>query len=1591
MKAMLKKIFERIILPLVFLLAGNNIVHASDKDSTIIKTPVNSGDPIVTVNRKPVDINVRSFEELEQYIEGGGEFNVNNNRPGYSNEEIDAFNNTADTTLQHLRSWAAHTVEETEATNNLVDYLSPSDINRLPVGFKKKIGNNTYLTIAVSSAIFKPAYAELTVFARVKLPNGQTIFFGIQKLQLSYNGGIIGEAKLVLLGDVAIPINNGNARIILKGSFSLQTGTSNGPPLTFVSIDCKGFKELGINADVEFPRSLMQPVNPSTNQVVSGSVKANFSLSVTDWNDILTTLDFTTPFQVKGLNGFVFELSNVIIDLSDIRNSTTIIFPAGYQEKYLDRNAPNAWRGVYAKRIDIKVPAAFKDKTQQPGYRVGFGVDDLVIDNNGITGIFFAENILPITKGNAGNWKFSLDSIRIALEANRLIRAGFGGRIGLPIANPKDEDSLNKRKFLEYSAVINFNGGYVCRVTTKDTLDFDIWRAKALILPNSYVQLSGNSDSLSAEAMLNGKLGIESHTMTDDGSPNASANALAKLQGIEFRSLHLTTYAPYLTAEYLGYSGEIKFGNFPLSIENIALQRLSSNNNNEVAIAFGVKLNLGDENEFSGKSRLRVIGALQTESGTHRWKFARLEIESLEIHANFKDAFTLDGFVNFFNNPSTDASRPGRGFEGALKVKFKGLRKDNSSNSIEITASAVFGKASTYRYWYVDGNVAFGTGIGAAPFRLRGFGGGAYYRMSKLNTQAAFSFGSETGVAYKADSTAGFGVKAMILFDGGTKALTGSAAFEINFYRGGGVRYIGIFGYIKLSEDILPIDDNGKKNMVKTKFQSLTNFANSLTPAQEIDLIEKLKNNPSKGAEEQTQGTSPQDEKPGDSGIAAYAGIQYDFSTKVFHANFDMYIIAAGGMLKGVGPNNRAGWVVFHIEPSKWYLRVGTPTDPVGVKIGIGSLNISTTAYFMMGSEMPAFPPPPQQVVNILAQSGLTYSSNMSSGDLAGGRGIAFGASLSASTGDIKFLFFYANFAAGIGFDVMLKDYGNATCNSNPIGINGWYAKGRAYAYLQGELGIKIKIFGFRKKIPLITAGAAALLEAKLPNPTWVGGSLGFYVNVLGGLIKGHFNFKFSFGNDCVITNGDPETEASINIIESITPDRNATEVDRFVKPELKLRLKLSDVLDVPREDGSGTDYYRARVQSFKLFKTSDNSEISAVTQINSAQDILTLIPSAVLTATAGYKLSAKLNFDKKVGNNWVPYYENGQLVEDTANYNFTTAAAPDTIAPGTLKELFPFFDQKNLYKGEPNKGVIKLNAPDHDFFIQYPQWKVRFEDMNGVVMGTTNATTFGDSLFNFSLPTSLAINTTYKLLLIGDGNGANPDKPAIKITFTTSSYNTLADKVNALHLNQPIVGRISSDVIDLQAGVDNYEGFELYELKGNVYTRNQPTVRGVAILDGDPYYNNFIKDRIYTPFPHTAVVNNTTTVIQLTDQNNLIYSVPPANAPVNAITPAWYYVNYLQSNTYSGLLKTRLPFVYDLNKYYNRHFLELRLKVINTYLGYNGVIGNGGSIPAPLQPLIIQPFPFMLSGPYKTRFTFVNLDGTTGTSGDFDYVNPIE
>ena len=76
-------------------------------------------------------------------------------------------------------------------------------------------GGNS-ITVGIASAIFKPEYTVLKMYVMIEMetPAGggsvasapkKTLFFGSDNIKLSQDGGFIGDARLVLLGDYTIP------------------------------------------------------------------------------------------------------------------------------------------------------------------------------------------------------------------------------------------------------------------------------------------------------------------------------------------------------------------------------------------------------------------------------------------------------------------------------------------------------------------------------------------------------------------------------------------------------------------------------------------------------------------------------------------------------------------------------------------------------------------------------------------------------------------------------------------------------------------------------------------------------------------------------------------------------------------------------------------------------------------------------------------------------------------------------------------------------------------------------------------------------------------------------------------------------------------------------------------------------------------------------------------------------------------------------------------------------------------------------------------------------------------------------------------
>ena len=1462
------------------------------------------------------------------------------------------------------RAMAAAAFANLDASNHYVGNLGPADLNVLPVGLKKTVGNTT-VSIAVSNATFYPSYASLTVYARVQIPQapGQ-IFFGVQGIQLSYNGGIIGDGNLVLLGNIPISIDGGDATLTLKGAMNMATGQA--ASLTYVTIDCNGFKQMGINATLAFPQSMIVPLNAAGDRDTTRQVQASVQTVVSDWNDIL--VDITLPsFEITALPGIGFSVQQATFDFSDTRNAPGVAYPADYQSKYMVPGNPNLWRGVYVKSLQVLLPRAFA-KGDDTTSRIGFAATNMLIDDNGLTGTFSATNVLSFDEGSASGWQFSVNQFQLSLEANHLTGAGFGGWIGLPIAGKEDT--------LGYTASIDANNNYLLQVNPLKALHFDCWSAQATLQPSSYVQFKMVNGRFLPSACLTGSLSINAAN-NNGGDPSKS---VAKFNGIQFQNLRLQSQAPYLSVDYFGYNGSISIADFPVSLSNIGLTA----NNTTAALSFGMNINLMD-GEFGGSATIKVIGAMSQQNGNMHWTYSQLDLGAVSVKADFGAAFKIDGTVNIMENDPTYGNAIG----GSINATF--------INKVNVQASAIFGSKS-YRYWYVDANVGFPPIAIGGIFALTGLGGGASYNMSKTGNPIPTGAGATSFRSYKPDSTYGLGLQAAILFastDG--HVLNGQASFTVEFNHSGGINMMGFYGYAKFIDNIPGISDaTAFMGSLNDQIQSAEAAYTNNNPTLVSQLAQLKQVDPTSAAAVELPASSPATAV----GLSAYMGIQYDFTTSTLDANFDVYVNAAGGMLVGAASQNRAGWAVFHVSPTEWYFNMGTPTDRLGVKFVLGGLSISTGTYLMVGDNLPGSPPPPQQVADILGTDlqSLDYMRDLNA--LGSGQGFAFGTDVTIQTGDITFLILYANFQAGVGFDVMLKNYGNTHCvgSSGPIGMNGWYANGQAYVYLQGELGVKVNLLFIHTRIPIIQGAAAALLQAELPNPSWFAGYLGVQFDLLGGLVKGSMRMKISLGDQCTIE-GAAGSPVGLNVISSVTPADQSTQVDVFAAPQAAFNMNIGQPFSV--EDDNGTETYRIRLDSFTI--ASNGQPIPGKLEWNSTNSAVTFYSTEVLPPNQPVTATVSVSFEQQTGSRWETLYQNGQQVRESQQVSFTTGTAPDSIPMTNIAYAYPVVDQRNMYIGESARGYIKLNRGQSYLFQGNWRQELHFTAGGGSPVIQQVSYDAGNQQLNFTLPslnastgyawallsyptgvdTATAATTSYQATQVDSNNSysvrnaqaANVSQSAaaktlLSYNFSTSQYATLAAKINAWQISQPNVGRIASDVISLEPLVQPYEVFDLPEIQGTVYTNNQPLLQAAAILD-DPYYNLDIYPLVYQRYPLAGD-------LLITNRDTTAEGFPP----VRALTLNPTYLAELQAGNYNGYSRTSMPLIYNLPEAYKEDFLDLQNQVVNKYLGTPQQ--------AVYEYIINGYYPFIRQGNYKVLYRYVLPDGTIGSSALVIYPNPI-
>jgi hypothetical protein len=1516
-----------------------------------------------------VNINFANFKNLDSLFNSSIErIVVKSQDSRFAYNYINSYQNNLDSLVNEQLELAKSVIDTLEAKNKFIDIINPNSLIEFPVGIKKQIGNITYI-MGIMKAKINPQYTELTAFVRISLPQTNSqgeqrqLFFGGNNIKLSHEGGIYEDANLVLLGDFPMAIDaSGNTLLILKGGMDMNSGDITDK--TYVTVDCNGFKELKITADVIFSRSLLEPVDNNYELITDTNVKVkgSFSITASDWNDILATINLP-PFQItkqnssdgKGKGGLVFKLTNAVIDFSDIRNYSNMQFPTGY-DQFLVQGNYELWRGVYIEALDVILPKEFAKRNNNE--RVQFQAGHVLIDNLGFTGEITVDHILPLHEGSASKWQFSVDHFETSILANEITSAAFNGKIVLPTTQEVSQNEANdsiqvKKKSLQYSALLDLNNDeYTLNVTPVDTLSFDVFKAKATILPTSYVELNVVDDKFKPIAVLHGSLDIAANTS------NNSNNETVSLNGITFQNLQLQTESPKFSVGSLGYNGNVTLLGLPITISDIQ----ANTNQNTASLQFNIAVNLSDN--FSGETTLNVIANYNETNGLQRWQYDHVEVSDIQLNVDL-GAVKMNGLISI----KEDDPIYGNGFFGNIQATF---------SKIQLTSSVWFGK-TTYRYWYVDAYADFSnltTKPSIGPIDVTGFGGGAYYHMKKIQGGSSVT---PSGLNYQPDNSVGFGFRALMGYAfKNEKAANGKIGFEMEFNSNWGVNRIFFYG----TAHIMQVPVNLNDNQFKQKLLTVDNNA-SQNP-NNTNTVEYSKN------------VYPHDSGSFDTGINAYLGMELDFENDSFHAILETYMNAANGLLRGSNSNNLVGTAILHIDPNTWYLHIGRPDERMGIRVGIGSLSIVAQTYLMIGDGIPGCPPPPQNVADILGIDANDLDAMRDLNALGEGRGFALGMSLDVDTGDMTFLIFYARFNAGVGFDIMVKDYGDAACvGSGQIGVDGWYASGQAYVYLQGNIGIKIKLFGITKKATILSGSAAVLLQAKLPNPSWFRGYVGGDYNVLG-IVKGHYNFKVEFGEECELVNGNPL--GGLKIISQIAPNDGSEQVDVFTKPQVTFNLNINHPFNFVDDNGDNHTY---RIILDELNVTNQGNPVTGHLEWVS-DDVVNFVSDEVLPQNDTIHVRAKVIFQEKQGYSWQTIMHNGQPAEEVEEVTFTTGPAPEYIPLSNIEYCYPIINQQYFYRGERNTGYIKLLQGQAYLFQPQTDWQQKVRLINNAsgqqIENMQLSYNVNERTVDFELPAmnpqenytlkivslapdqqsadnqveftsqDLDDNNTVEIKNVQAQNVIQDDVETeiISYDFTTSQYNTFADKINAKSLTNGYSYTIYANVESLVAEVSNTEPFSIEELFGNEYTMNQSMIELEAVLD-DAYFVSIIEPLVYANYPIEGVI--------FVDRDTNETGLPP--------TKVMYmydlYLDFLENNPNANFIRTRMPFEYYVPYYYYTDFIDIRENFINYFDGNTNILNQ-------YSYLINGNFTRIPQGYYKMRYKYILPGNIQGSSTIFNY-----
>lgn len=1163
--------------------------------------------------------------------------------------------------------------------------------NDLPIGVPFTLDNAGF-DLAIVGLVFEPTSAFMNAVLPVQIPESiDAGFLSIHASGICIRPNGLGAAgKITLSQDVTLSLSE-----VMDMKFNHTS--------TYLDFDCSGVTKARVDGQLVFDRDILLPVVNGEVQGGNAKVTASFAVDMEqghNWmldNVNLSPANFTTP----ATRGFIFTASGIKFDHSDLAN------PPGMQNAFPE-NYPNTgptWKGLYIGQIGCQLPDGF----QQGNDPLSVQANHLLIDKHGFSGGIAAQNLIDFGSGKLDGWKFSIDAFELEILNSGLQSGGFAGQLRLPIS----ETALGYDVVV--SAPQNENASVDFEFVLEDLpdLDVEVWQAQ-MALENSTVSITKQGDAFKVGAILNGSISIG--WGKQDNLNNSSASSFS-LPSVEFSGLEIGGgQTPSIQNGSFGIvnnNEQAQCATFPITLSEIQFQF----NGPEVGIKF-VELGFtlaNMQNGLSGSADFTIVGKWNGVQGL--FEYDRTQLNSIHVDADLVAAHVV-GSIDIYQEDPTY----GNGFRGHVEATI-----NMTGTAIELTLQA--GKTignDPFRYFYFDGLVDLGdfAGIplGATGVALYGFGGGMWYNMSRSSQFSEdnplpsdeYDGGgyseqvgtSESGVVYTpSKNKAGF--SAAVLF----------GIYQARNVFNGDLEFGMQMDVADLSLELVWMAGNGYV------MQSPTG-----------------------------------DRTPENSLIAAFVNIEIDPQKPMFHCVAGISI-SLGGIVEG-GATISMHYETLANNEKLWYMKVGSWNeqstyaqdypweDDMRFHVGIDLVIVEAVfhGYFMVGNDIPGLPPLPKVIRDNL---GLIQDDRDPLMGNNPAMGLAMGAGLYVHVG-FEFAIFYADVTFAFGADVIIKDFGSVECGDiDPIGINGWYAKGQAYAHFHGEAGLFIDLWFFSGKASLLELSATAAMFAQGPNPMYAMGLVSIEGSLFNGLIKVNTQFKVEAGEKCDLPEYNPFDD--IPIVSQVLPGDGETNVYTGTDMQVAFNFPQSE-FTIEEYDEEGEVTIRKFKYEIKQWELKHGN---------------TVLPWQTHAYAADGYSRKSVQKDYMPGESTIKYYllvkgyetTSGKVEKASQVYqgSFQTGERPKIIEASNVLAMQPLGGKRYVLQEEYNEGWIKLKKGQGYLFSAGSlatgtnAYKAKFKALKlGQVTTETNVTwQDAQNRVQFGMPHNLANEQIYGVEIV--------------------------------------------------------------------------------------------------------------------------------------------------------------------------------------------------------------------------------------------------